>query len=121
MLHPHTVVWIDQHEAKLFHFDKDNFEAVKVENAHHHVRKHPSETAERNHPADAQHYFHEVAVALGDDEAILVVGPSTAKLHFIKHVHTHEQALEARIVGVETVDHPTDRQLVAYARQYFYK
>jgi hypothetical protein len=23
------------------------------------------------------------------------------------------------IIGVETVDHPTDAQLVAYARQYF--
>jgi hypothetical protein len=27
--------------------------------------------------------------------------------------------LEAKIVGVETVDHPTDRQLVAHARHYF--
>jgi len=24
-----------------------------------------------------------------------------------------------RIVGVETVDHPSDRQLVAHARRYF--
>ena len=24
-----------------------------------------------------------------------------------------------KIVGVETVDHPSDAQLVAYARQYF--
>jgi hypothetical protein len=34
-------------------------------------------------------------------------------------VHEHDRALEPRVVGVETVDHPTDRQLVAYAKKYF--
>jgi hypothetical protein len=36
--------------------------------------------------------------------------------------HTRRQdghALEPRIVGIETVDHPTDGQLVAYAKKYF--
>jgi hypothetical protein len=28
--------------------------------------------------------------------------------------------LEPKIVGVETVDHPTDGQLVAHARRYFH-
>jgi hypothetical protein len=27
----------------------------------------------------------------------------------------------AKIVGVETVDHPTDRQIIAYASKYFAK
>lgn len=31
-----------------------------------------------------------------------------------------EAKLEARIVGVETADHPTDRRLVAHVRQYFH-
>jgi hypothetical protein len=37
----------------------------------------------------------------------------------LKHVHAHDPKLEARIVGVETVDHPTDGQLAAFARRYF--
>jgi hypothetical protein len=52
-------------------------------------------------------------------EEVLVVGPSAAKLEFMRYVHKHDQATEAKIVGIETVDHPTDGQLVAYANQYF--
>jgi stalled ribosome rescue protein Dom34 len=119
MTHPHAVLWIDQHEAKIFHFDGESFDVAKIESAHRHVRRHPSVTAERSHPADEKHYYHDVARALEDAAEVLIVGPSTAKLAFIKHVHKHEHGLEGRIVGVETVDHPTDGQLVAYARRYF--
>jgi stalled ribosome rescue protein Dom34 len=50
---------------------------------------------------------------------ILVVGPGTAKLELIKYIHRHHRDLEARVVGVETVDHPSDGQLLGYARHYF--
>lgn len=119
MSQKYAVLWIDQHEAKIFHFDRETFTVTTTESASHHVRKHPQVTRERNHPADEQHYFHDVARALDDAAEVLVVGPSTAKLHFIKHVHRHDHGLEPRIVGVETVDHPTNGQLVAFARQYF--
>ena len=52
-------------------------------------------------------------------EGVLVVGPSTAKLQFIRYAFKHDRTLEPRIVGVETVDHPTDGQLVAYSKRYF--
>jgi len=115
----HAVVWMDQHDAKIFRFDNEAFEATSIESPHHHVRRHSSATVEHQHPADAQHYFHDIAVALADVAEILVVGPAKAKLEFIKHVHHHDRALEPKIVGVETVDHPTDGQIVAYARKYF--
>jgi hypothetical protein len=60
-----------------------------------------------------------VTKALADAHDILVVGPSTAKLELLRYVHRHARALEPRIVGVETVDHPTDRQLADYVRRYF--
>lgn len=116
----HAVLWIDHHEAKIFLDAGDTFSASVVENAHRHVRRHPTVTAERRHPADAQHFYHEVAQALEDAAEILVVGPAKAKLEFIKHVHAHDRRLEPKIVGVETVDHPTDGQLLAYARRYFH-
>jgi hypothetical protein len=34
-------------------------------------------------------------------------------------VHKQAHALEPKIVGIETVDHPTDGQLVAHAKHYF--
>jgi len=63
----------------------------------------------------------EVARAVDGSEEVLVVGPSSAKHEWVEYVHKHDRALEPKIVGVETVDHPTDRQLVAYAKKYFVK
>jgi hypothetical protein len=40
---------------------------------------------------------------------------------FIKHLLRHKHQLAEKIVGVETVDHPGDPQLLALARQYFLK
>jgi stalled ribosome rescue protein Dom34 len=115
----HAAVWIDHDEAKIFHIDGESFDPATV-HPRHHVRRHKAVTAEHAHPSDAAHFFHDVAVALGDAEEILVVGPGTAKLELIKHVHHHDHALEPRIVGIETVDHPTDGQLVAFVRRYFH-
>ena len=84
-----------------------------------HLRRHPSVTAERSHPADAERFYHDVAQALEGAEEILVVGPATAKLELIKHVHKHDHALASKIVGVETVDHPTEGELLKYVREYF--
>ena len=56
---------------------------------------------------------------VGADHELLITGPSDAKLGLIKHIHAHHAALVPNIVGVETVDHPTDGQIVAYAKKYF--
>jgi hypothetical protein len=50
---------------------------------------------------------------------ILIVGPSKTKLHFFRFMKQHDHALEQRIVGLETMDHPSDAQLVAHLRNYF--
>ena len=114
----HTVVWLDHREAKVFHFDADNINETDVQAnstpAHLHNRAAVSGRREED-----SHYYHEVAASLAASAEVLVVGPSTAKLEPIRHIHRHDQALEPRIVGVETVDHPTDGQLVAYAKKYF--
>jgi stalled ribosome rescue protein Dom34 len=115
-----AAVWLDHHEARVFHVDLDGFDESRLETPHRHVHRHPKGAAEpHEHPDDMNRFFHEVARALDDAERVLVVGPSTAKLQFLKYVHTHESKLGPRIVGMETVDHPTDAQLIAYARHYF--
>jgi hypothetical protein len=48
------------------------------------------------------------------------VGPSKTKLHFFRYVQQHDHALEERIVGIESADHPSDAQLVAHLRHYFH-
>lgn len=110
----HAVVWIDHNEAKVFHIDAEALASATIHPGRH-IRRH----AERKHPADDQNYYHQVVEALGGAREILVLGPANAKLDFVKHVRKCDPALEPKIVGVETVDHPTDKQLVAFARQYF--
>ena len=115
-------VWIDGDEARIFHVAAESFDEATVHSPKHHVHRHPKdqETRTHNHPDDEHHFFREVSQALAGATAILVVGPSMTKLHFLRYVQKHDPALESRIVGLETVDHPTDRQIVAHVRSYFH-
>ncbi len=116
----HVIVWIDHKEARILHADPADLDRLNVAAPHHLHNRHPRGPGEpKEHPEDAKHFFHEVARSCDAAEEVLVVGPSTAKLEFLRYLHKHDQALEAKVVGVETVDHPTDGQLVAYAKQYF--
>ena len=113
----HVAVWIDHKEAKIFHIVAESFDVTQVKAPHHHLRR---KAEEQGTHAGSERYFHDVATALNDAEEILLVGPSSAKLDFFRHVQKHDHALEAKILGIETLDHPTDGQLVAYVRHYFY-
>jgi stalled ribosome rescue protein Dom34 len=116
----HTVVWLDHQEARVFQIQPDAFDEATVHAGARHLHRHPKGASEAHqHPNDAKQYYHDVAKALEGAPEVLVVGPGTAKLHFLRYAHEHEPKLGAAIVGVETVDHPSDKQLVAYARRYF--
>ena len=116
----HAAVWIDHHEARVFIFgpDAEVEKTLKVASHHvHHEKKGERSTGKVDHATEQ--FFHSVAKALEGAGEILVLGPGSAKLAFFRHVHAHDRALEPKIVGVETVDHPTDGQLVAHVKAYF--
>jgi hypothetical protein len=46
-------------------------------------------------------------------------GPANEKTELVKPIHRHAPKLMDAVVGVETVDHPSDGQLLAHARRYF--
>jgi hypothetical protein len=48
------------------------------------------------------------------------MGPSVTKLHLLRYAQKQVPALAACVVGIETADHPTDRELVAHIRHYFH-
>ncbi len=118
----HAVVWMDHREARVFFFDRHNVKEIDLTttnpNAHLHHRA--GSLSGHRKPED-QAFFHQIAEALKPAMEWLVMGPSTAKLEFVKHVHKHDHQLVDRVVGVETADHPTDKQIVAHARAYFKK
>lgn len=115
-----SVVWLDHQEARIFGVDAEKLQAERIAAPEHHFHRHPKGPgAEHHHPSDSAHFFRDIATALRAAGEVLLVGPSTAKLQFLRFLVKYDQSLEAKVVGVETVDHPTDRQLVAHARHYF--
>jgi len=119
--HAGAAVWIDHHEARVYHVAEEAFDEAKLKAPQHHLHRHPKGgTAEHNHPDDSRQFFAEVERALEGAEKVLVVGPGTAKLQLLRHAREHAPAIEAHVVGVESVDHPTEGQLVAYIKRYFH-
>lgn len=112
----HAAVWLDHEQARIFHIGSDDFDESIVHAPTHKVT---SGRTDKGPLPELKAYFDRVVSAVGDAQEVLVLGPGTAKLDFIRHVHAHDARLAPRIVGVETVDHPTDGQLVAYIRKYF--
>ena len=120
MSHFHAVVWLDHSEAHVMHIAPDDVESTRVHTTQPHAHLHAkSGHVGSGRQAVDQDYFHAIVHALEGAQEILVVGPAQAKLLLVKHMHAHDQAMADKVVGVESVDHPSDGQLVAYARKYF--
>lgn len=116
----HAVIWIDHSEAHVIHFDSEasESEVVKTKSTHPHLH-HKAGSTGSGHSRAAEDYLRSVAEAVADAGEILVVGPGSAKLELIRYVEKHLPKTAQKILGVETVDHPSDRQLLAYARKTF--
>jgi stalled ribosome rescue protein Dom34 len=118
--HYHAIVWIDHREARVFHFNDEQFDTAVVHAQHpnQHIH-HKANSVGSGHPHEDQAFFHEVTAAIQASHAILITGPANAKTELVKHIQRHDPKLMQRVVGVETLDHPSDGALVAHARQYF--
>jgi len=118
----HAVVWLDHSEAHVLHFSDEASEAEKIRaRSKHQLQHHKSGARGGGHAPEDHAFYDEVTHALADAAEILVTGPSSAKLGLMKHMLAHDPAVAARVVGIESSDHPTDGQLLAYARHYFVK
>jgi stalled ribosome rescue protein Dom34 len=118
--HYHAVIWIDHHEARIFHFSPNDVEQLTLHPDHptRHIH-HKANSIGAGHVSADNDYLHAVAESIADTGEVLITGPANAKTELLKHIHQHEPNLMNSIVGVETVDHPSDGQLLAYARKYF--
>jgi hypothetical protein len=120
MAHFHAVIWIDHHEARVFHFSPADADKLVV-HPHDPTRHihHKANSIGSGNAAEDENFYHSVVEAVADAGAILITGPANAKTELVKHIHHHDPALMSHIKGIETVDHPTDGELVAHARKYF--
>lgn len=111
----HAVVWTDHHTAKVLQFDADQVQAKNL-------RAHTHETAQHGSAVRSEHeFFGDVCAALDGIGEVLVTGSHTALADFRHYADKHRPQTAARIVGYEVVDHLSDNQLVALARQFFHK
>jgi stalled ribosome rescue protein Dom34 len=115
-----AAVWLDHHEARVFHVDLEGFDEKRLRAPTHHFHRHAKGASEAHtHPDDEHRFFHDVANALSTAEEILLLGPSTAKTAFLHYAQAHAPRVAGKITGVETTDHPTDAEIVAHVRSHF--
>jgi len=117
--HYHAVIWIDHSEARVFHFNPTDADKLVLHPDHPTKHIHHKANSIGNGHAEADNDFlHAVAESVADAGAVLVTGPANAKAQLVAHIDRHDPELMQVIAGVEAVDHPSDGELVAYARHY---
>jgi hypothetical protein len=113
-----TIVWIDAQEACILRM-KNGLEHESTIHAKVGHEASLGSASGASEAADPNGYFHRVARALDIADEILIVGPSETKVDFTTYMHKNEHAIDPRILGMETIAHPTDLQLTAFAKLYF--
>lgn len=114
-----VAVWLDHHEARIFHVDLDSFDERALAAPLHRIHSPKAAVEPKARKDEEHHFFADIAKALATADEVLVLGPSTAKMQFLHYLHEHARPLEGRVIGVETADHPTDAQIVAHVRAHF--
>jgi stalled ribosome rescue protein Dom34 len=118
-------LWIDHREATIVTLTG---EGEKVERISSGMEKHVrysggaeqasgEDTRDRRFTNHLNQFFQEVITRIRDAESILIFGPGEAKGELAKRLESEN--LTGRIVGVETVDKMTDRQIAARVREHF--
>ena len=75
------------------------------------------DSRERKLTGQLNFYYDSVIASIREAESILIFGPGEAKGELKKRLKKNK--LDQRIVGMETIDKMTDRQIAAKVRQYF--
>jgi hypothetical protein len=115
--HYPSVVWIDHKRARIFQFNVEEADRTVVRD--HVVRDlHAREPRSGHRIEENKPFFEEVARTIAGAGAILIVGPAQEKDMFAKFLAEKHPAIRMRVEGVEKADHPTDGELLDYARRY---
>ena len=122
-------LWIDHSKAVIVIVSDKGEETKQLESGmEKHVRFSGGSRSEQGGGEDQQDrqftghlntYYDAVIAQLRDAESILIFGPGEAKGELEKRLAN--KGLGGRIVGIETVDKMTDRQIAAKVRQHFRK
>jgi stalled ribosome rescue protein Dom34 len=118
-------LWIDHREAVIVSLTEKGDETKRLESdMEKHVRFSGSAEADmaedmrdRRFTNHLNKYYDEVIASIREADSILILGPGEAKVELKQRLEAEQ--LGERIVGVETVDKLTDRQITARIRLEF--
>ena len=95
--HYHAVVWIDHHEARVFHFSPTDIDRLTLHPDHptRHIH-HKANSIGSGHAAVDHDFLQAVAEAIADAGEVLITGPANAKTELVKHIQQRDPKGGAR-------------------------
>jgi stalled ribosome rescue protein Dom34 len=108
-----AVVLIDHHSARIQQFDSEGSHVTQVKDHVHDTRQH------RSAGRAEKEFFAAVSDDLAGITEILITGSRLGQAAFRDFIDAHRPALRKQIAGWETVDHPSEGELLALARKFF--
>ena len=116
----HAIVWIDHQQAKIFQFDAAQVTSSMVRSTHPHEHiHHKANSGDSGHVAVDKAFLKRVSQAVAEAAGILITGPAGTKKELAAYLRKDQPVVAAKIVGVEPLDHPSDGELLAFARKFF--
>lgn len=120
MPHVHAIVWLDHRKAKIISFSLGASSEIVVhaQNPEQQIHRKAGSIGSGRAPDDHR-FFDEIAASLVGIHEVLIAGPGNAKSAFKTYIGDRHVELASRVVGIETLDHPTDAELLAHAQKSF--
>jgi hypothetical protein len=115
----HAIIWLDHRDARVVGFSIDASRTVEFHSQVEGKIHHRANTIGSGHLADDHHFFDEIAEAVRGVHEVVVCGPGNAKTAFMTYVGERHPDTARQIIGVETQSHPSDAELLAWAKKYF--
>jgi hypothetical protein len=110
----HAVLWLDHHHADVLQFNNDEVRSQKVADSPHDTGQHQSDVRTQHE------FFGSVCDALAGIAMVLVTGSHMSQANFRHYVEKHRAHLMPQLVGWETVNQPTEGELVALGKKFFH-
>ena len=118
--HFHSLVWTDHRLAKVLNFDDSASDTTLIHSTHAHEHlHHKANSVDSGHAAVDKEFLEKIVGAVTHAGAILLVGPGSAKTELQTHLAQKHPLIAAKISAVETVDHPSEGELLAHGRRFF--
>lgn len=117
----HTVVWLDQVQARIFRLYRDRLELLQIiqgPDIHGHIH-HKAGTPGPGHTETSQKFLRDISVALKETREILIAGPAQAKFALERHLNDVAAPMKAHVVGIEALDRADLNELYRLAQRIF--